>query len=61
VGERREETDGLGTSRGLAGVGERGSRGRVVGKWEVRHDGTTSLCILWTRGGSGGGVVDGRT
>ena len=25
-----------------------------MGKWEVRRDRTTSLCILRTRGGSGG-------
>jgi hypothetical protein len=43
----------------LEGPGRNGGRrreeeGRVVGKWEVKRGGTTSLCILWTRGGSGG-------
>ena len=28
---------------------EEGMRRREVGKWDVKRDGTTSLCILWMR------------
>ena len=45
---------GLGAAEG--GGGRR--RSRVVGKWEVKRGGTTSLCILWMRGGSGEGGGD---
>ena len=42
--------------KGLGAAEEGGGRrrSRVVGKWEVKRGGTTSLCILWMRGGSGG-------
>jgi len=52
--EEREATWAGWKSLGAAEGGGGRRRSRVVGKWEVRRGGTTSLCILWMRGGSGG-------